>query len=118
MKKYEKYREVQKQSQIQGTGEKYSRTPSASKHQKKQELHFANKSEQNLEIIGSSGQTDNRTILYKPLTVRLNPPLSADDVLDEVLVLLARLDTERLRLIKLCEYESNSKVKLREKIDQ
>lgn len=40
-----------------------------------------------------------------------------DEVIDEVLLLLARLDRERLRLITLCEHEQFIRARLRESID-
>ncbi|UJR14680.1 hypothetical protein I4U23_001673 [Adineta vaga] len=40
-----------------------------------------------------------------------------DEVIDEVLLLLARLDRERLRLIYLCEHEQFIRAKLKESID-
>ena len=41
-----------------------------------------------------------------------------EEVLEEVLLLLARLDRERLRLINACEREQEIREKLRDNIDQ
>jgi hypothetical protein len=64
---------------------------------------------QPLEIIGTAGQTlANR---------HAHVDIVEEEVLDEVLLLLARLDRERLRLINACEGEQDIRTKLRENVD-
>jgi len=63
---------------------------------------------QQLEIIGKGGQM---------IDQHPHHDILEDEILDEVLVLLARLDRERLRLINLCEREQRIRERLKENID-
>lgn len=65
-------------------------------------------SAQQLEIVGQGG----RLIDQHP-----HHDLLQEEILDEVLLLLARLDRERLRLINLCEREGEIRVRLKDNID-
>lgn len=65
-------------------------------------------SAQNLEIVGQGGQLIGQHAHHDVLQ---------EEILDEVLVLLARLDRERLRLIHLCERERDTRVRLKDNID-
>ncbi|CAF0745840.1 unnamed protein product [Adineta ricciae] len=61
-----------------------------------------------LEIVGQGGHVAHEHPHHEILE---------DEVIDEVLLLLARLDRERLRLIHLCEHEQFVREKLKESID-
>ncbi|CAF0745281.1 unnamed protein product [Adineta ricciae] len=61
-----------------------------------------------LEIVGQGGHVAHEHPHHDILE---------DEVIDEVLLLLARLDRERLRLIHLCEHEQFVRAKLKESID-
>lgn len=61
-----------------------------------------------MEIVGQGG----RLIDQHP-----HHDLLQEEILDEVLLLLARLDRERLRLINLCEREGEVRVRLKDNID-
>lgn len=63
---------------------------------------------QQLEVIGKGGH------IPDPFP---HHDILEDEVLDEVLILLARLDRERLRLINLCENEQQIRDRLKENID-
>mgnify|MGYP007021849284 CR=1 FL=1 len=61
-----------------------------------------------LEVVGKGGHVpDNHA----------HPEILEDELLDEVLLLLARLDRERLRLINSCEREQLIRLRLRDNID-
>ena len=70
----------------------------------------AESSAQQLEIVGKGGQITTDQPAHHDIL--------EEEVLEEVLVLLARLDRERLRLINLCEREQEIREKLKENIDQ
>lgn len=61
-----------------------------------------------LEVIGTGGRVTETPAHHEMLE---------DEILDEVLVLLARLDRERLRLIHSCEREQLIRGRLKESID-
>ncbi|CAF1263266.1 unnamed protein product [Rotaria magnacalcarata] len=61
-----------------------------------------------LEIVGRGGQLVDQHPHHDILE---------DEILEEVLLLLARLDRERLRLINLCENENRVRDRLKENID-
>ncbi|CAF3517427.1 unnamed protein product [Rotaria socialis] len=61
-----------------------------------------------LEVVGRGGQL---------IDQHPHHDLLEDEILEEVLLLLARLDRERLRLINLCENENRVRDRLKENID-
>lgn len=61
-----------------------------------------------LEVIGTGGHVTATPAHHEMLE---------DEILEEVLVLLARLDRERLRLIHFCEREQVIRGRLKENID-
>ncbi|CAF2707819.1 unnamed protein product [Rotaria sp. Silwood2] len=65
-------------------------------------------STEQLEIVGRGGHITDQHPHHDILE---------DEILDEVLLLLARLDRERLRLINLCVHEQQSRERLKENID-
>ena len=71
----------------------------------------ATSSVQPLEIVGQGGQISGEH-------QSSHHDILEEEVLDEVLLLLARLDRERLRLINGCEREREIREKLRDNIDQ
>ena len=73
----------------------------------RREVSFAHDAtrENSLEIVGRGGQ------------IPAHHDILETEVFDEVLVLLARLDRERLRLINGCEHEQFLRAKLNKRID-
>ena len=65
-------------------------------------------SPQNLEIIGRGGHIADS---------HPHHDIFKGEVLDEVLILLARLDHDRLRLMNLCASEEQTRDKLKDNID-
>ncbi|CAF3902426.1 unnamed protein product [Adineta steineri] len=76
----------------------------------RREVRFTHKSSpMELQIIGQGGQVGHEHSHHHEIL--------EDEIIDEVLLLLARLDRERLRLITLCENEQFIRNRLRESID-
>lgn len=63
-----------------------------------------------LEVIGSSGRI--------PSAQKSHHEILENEIIEEVLMLLARLDHERLRLMNSCERERENRERLKNNIDQ